>query len=230
MTADITAGRIRLGILEDQQIFRESLVALFQGLGMDVVAQGRDVEGFLTQVREVKPDVVLVDLRLERPDSREVEDGLKVVEALREQQPQTRALILSSVRELPVMERCFQAGAAGFLSKLTVSGTELVTAVEQVARGEWVVPADFMSPSQAARAERPATPLDRLTLREREVLGLVASGADNLQISARLGITERTVKAHVSNLYRKLGVQNRVEMAMMAYQTGLSTPTDGQHP
>lgn len=224
-------GRIRIGILEDQQVFRESLVTLFQGVGMDVVVQGREVQGFLAQVREAKPDVVLVDLRLESPDSQEVGDGLKVVEALREQQPQTRALVLSSHRELPVMERCFQAGAAGYLSKLTVTSAELVTAVEQVARGEWVVPADFMSPVQAAaRTERAASPLDRLTLREREVLGLVASGADNLQISARLGITERTVKAHVSNLYRKLGVQNRVEMAMMAYQTGLSTPADAQHP
>jgi two-component system, NarL family, nitrate/nitrite response regulator NarL len=195
-----------------------------------VVAQGRDVEGFLAQVREVKPDVVLVDLRLESPDSQEVGDGLTVVEALREQQPQTRALVLSSFRELPLMERCFQAGAAGYLSKLTVSSVELVAAVEQVTRGEWVVPSDFMNPVQAARPERPASPVDRLTLREREVLGLVASGADNLQISARLGITERTVKAHVSNLYRKLGVQNRVEMAMMAYQTGLATPAaDAQH-
>jgi DNA-binding NarL/FixJ family response regulator len=225
-------GQIRIGILEDQQIFRESLIALFQGAGMDVVAQGRDIAGFLAAVREAKPDVVVVDLRLESPESQEVGDGLKVVEALREQQPQTRALVLSSHRELPVMERCFQAGAAGFLSKLTVNSAELITAVKQVARGEWVVPADFMSPVQAsaARPERATTPLDRLTLREREVLGLVASGADNLQISARLGITERTVKAHVSNLYRKLGVQNRVEMAMMAYQTGLATPSaDTQH-
>ncbi|KFA90934.1 response regulator transcription factor [Archangium violaceum] len=222
-------GQIRIGILEDQQIFRESLITLFQGAGMAVVAQGRDAEGFLAQVREVKPDVVVVDIRLERPDSLEVGDGVKVVEALREQLPRTRALVLSSFRELPVMERCFRAGAAGFLSKLTVTSEELVTAVEQVARGEWVVPADFMSPVAAAHTERPATPVDRLTLREREVLGLVASGADNLQISARLGITERTVKAHVSNLYRKLGVQNRVEMAMMAYQTGLSHPADTQH-
>lgn len=222
---------IRIGILEDQQVFRESLVTLFQGAGMDVVVQGREIEGFLAQVRELKPDVVLVDLRLERPDSQEVGDGLKVVEALREQQPQIRALVLSSLREMPVVERCFQAGAAGYLSKLTVTSAELLTAVEQVARGEWVVPADFMSPVQAAARSEPraATLLDRLTLREREVLGLVASGADNLQISARLGITERTVKAHVSNLYRKLGVQNRVEMAMMAYQTGLSTPADAQH-
>ncbi|HEX5748990.1 MAG TPA: response regulator transcription factor [Archangium sp.] len=223
-------GRIRIGILEDQQVFRESLIALFQGAGMDVVAQSREAEGFLAQVREAKPDVVVVDIRLERPDSHEVGDGVKVVEALREQLPRTRALVLSSYRELPVMERCFQAGAAGFLCKLTVTSAELVAAVEQVSRGEWVVPADFMSPVQsAASTERAATPLDRLTLREREVLSLVASGADNLQISARLGITERTVKAHVSNLYRKLGVQNRVEMAMMAYQTGLSTPADAQH-
>ncbi|MFE8605148.1 response regulator transcription factor [Archangium violaceum] len=223
-------GRIRIGILEDQQVFRESLIALFQGAGMDVVAQGRDVEGFLTQVLDAKPDVVVVDIRLERPDSPEVGDGVKVVDALREQLPRTRALVLSSFRELPVMERCFKAGAAGFLSKLTVTSAELVTAVEQVARGEWVVPADFMSPVQAAaHAERSASPVDRLTLREREVLGLVASGADNVQISARLGITERTVKAHVSNLYRKLGVQNRVEMAMMAYQTGLSNPAHTPH-
>ncbi|WNG54373.1 response regulator transcription factor [Archangium gephyra] len=222
-------GRIRIGILEDQQVFRESLITLFQGAGMEVVTQGREVEGFLTQVREVKPDVVVVDIRLERPDSPEVGDGVKVVEALREQQPQTRALVLSSFRELPVMERCFKAGAAGFLSKLTVTSAELVTAVEQVARGEWVIPADFMSPTQSVHTGRPATPVDRLTLREREVLGLVASGADNLQISVRLGITERTVKAHVSNLYRKLGVQNRVEMAMMAYQTGLSNPAGTPH-
>lgn len=222
-------GRIRIGILEDQQVFRESLVALFEGAGMEVAAQGREVEGFLAQVRETKPDVVLVDLRLERPDTQKVDDGLKVVEALREQQPQTRALVLSSHRELPVMERCFQAGVAGYLSKLTVSCAELIAAVEQVARGEWIVPADIMSPAQAARTERTASPLDHLTLREREVLGLVASGADNLQISARLGITERTVKAHVSNLYRKLGVQNRVEMAMLAYQSGLSNPAEAQH-
>lgn len=223
-------GRIRIGILEDQQVFRESLVALFEGAGMEVAARGADVEGFLAQVREAKPDVVLVDLRLERPDSGEVGDGLRVVEALREEQPRIRALVLSAFRELPVMERCFRAGAAGYLSKLTVSCAELVTAVEQVARGEWVVPADFMSPVRAASTERTVSPLERLTLREREVLGLVASGADNLQISARLGITERTVKAHVSSLYRKLGVQNRVEMAMMAYQTGLSSPVDARHP
>lgn len=225
------AGRIRIGILEDQQVFRESLIALFESSGMGVVACAADVEGFLAQLQEAVPDVAVVDLRLERPDGKEVGDGLKLVALLREKYPQTRSLVLSANRELPMIERCFQAGAAGYLCKLNVSCAALVTAVEQVARGEWLVPPELVSPVQPAVGEVGRnTALDRLTLREREVLGLVASGADNLQIAARLGITERTVKAHVSNLYRKLGVQNRVEMARMAYQSGFSSLVEQQHP
>ena len=223
------AGPIRVGILEDQQVVRESLVALFESSGMQVVARGENVEGFLEQVKESPPDVALVDLRLERADSSEVGDGLKVVERLRELHPNTRALVLTSFREMPVVERCFQAGAAGYLCKLNVSCDELVSAVEQVARGEWLVPPEFVSPVPPSARHESSSPLARLTSREREVLSLVAGGADNLQISARLGITERTVKAHVSNLYRKLGVQNRVEMAMLACQMGLARPSDVQH-
>lgn len=223
------AGSIRVGILEDQQVVRESLVALFESSGMQVVARGDTVEGFLDQVKDSPPDVALVDLRLERADSGEVGDGLKVVERLRELHPNTRALVLTSFREMPVVERCFQAGAAGYLCKLNVSCDELVSAVEQVARGEWLVPPEFVSPVPPSARNESASPLARLTSREREVLSLVAGGADNLQISARLGITERTVKAHVSNLYRKLGVQNRVEMAMLACQMGLARPSDVQH-
>lgn len=222
--------RIQIGILEDQQLFREGLVALFASAGHEVTVQSPDVEGFLAQVQETAPDVAVVDLVLERPDSREVDDGLRLVALLRERHPQTRVLVLSGQREPALMERCFQAGASGFVSKLNVSSAGLVAAVEQVARGEWIVPTELISPVRAAQeASERTSPLERLTLREREVLSLVASGADNLQISARLGITERTVKAHVSNLYRKLGVQNRVEMAMLGFQSGLATAPDA-HP
>jgi two-component system, NarL family, nitrate/nitrite response regulator NarL len=216
-------GRIRIGILEDQQIFLESLVALFEGAGMEVLVRGQNVQGFLSQLGETAPDVALVDLRLERSDSAEVGDGLELVEALRQHHPHTRTLVLSAHHEAPVLERCFRAGAAGYLCKLDVSGAGLVSAVEQVARGERLVPVEFASPPSDT-ADRPAFLVSRLTAREREVLGLVASGADNLKISARLGITERTVKAHVSNLYRKLEVDNRVEMAVVAYQAGLQRP------
>ena len=224
------AGRIRVGILEDQQIFRESLVAIFEQAGMEVVVRSPDVEGFLAQLQHAVPDVAVVDLTLERLDGKPAGDGLSLVEALRERYPHTRSLVLTGSRDLPLLERCFKTGAAGYLCKLNVSCGELVSAVERVARGEWLVPPELVCPSPVppAAPEPSASPLGRLTVREREVLGLVASGADNLQISARLGITERTVKAHVSNLYRKLGVQNRVEMAMVAFQHGLSRPESVQ--
>jgi DNA-binding NarL/FixJ family response regulator len=220
------SGPIRVGILEDQQVFQECLVALLESSGMQVVARGQDVEGFLAQVKESPPDVALVDLRLERPDSAVVEDGLKVVEALRERQPNTRAIVLTSYREMSEVERCFRAGVAGYLCKLNVSYAELVSAIERVARGEWLVPPELVSPVPPLTPNESSSSLGRITSREREVLSMVAVGADNLQISARLGITERTVKAHVSNLYRKLGVQNRVEMAMLACQLGLAHPSD----
>lgn len=218
--------RIRIGILEDQQVFRESLVAIFEGAGMDVVAKGSEVEGFLAQLEGQPPDVALVDLRLERMDGGEVGSGLRVVETLRERHPRTRALVLSAHRDPSVLTRCFRAGASGYLCKLNVSCADLLSAVESVARGERLVPPDFALAGAGAEAGSPS--LDRLTHREREVLGLVAGGADNLQISAKLGITERTVKAHVSNLYRKLGVQNRVEMAVLAFQAGLPLPSEAQ--
>jgi DNA-binding NarL/FixJ family response regulator len=195
---------------------------------MEVVARGSDVQGFLEQIQETQPDVALIDVRLERSDSDEVGDGLKVVERLRDTQSRTRPLVLTMFRELPLLERCFQAGAAGYLCKLNVSCSELVSAVEQVARGEWLVPPELVNPPQPSKPEEHASMRDRLTPREREVLSMVAAGSDNLQIAARLTITERTVKAHVSNLYRKLRVQNRVEMAMVACQMGLASPGDTQ--
>jgi DNA-binding NarL/FixJ family response regulator len=225
-----STGRIRLGVLEDQQIFRETLISMFEGAGMQVVARASNMQSFLTQVEEVKPDVVVVDVRLESPDSQEVGDGLHVVEVLKERHPNVRSLVLTSFREMELVERCFKAGAAGYLCKLNVSCVELVSAVERVARGEWLVPPEFVGPAKPTREERSTSALMRLTLREREVLGYVAAGADNLQIAARLDITERTVKAHVSNLYRKLGVNNRVEMAMLGLQLGLPRPELAAHP
>jgi DNA-binding NarL/FixJ family response regulator len=215
--------RIRVGILEDQTVLRESLVALFEGSGMEVCASGGDVESLLAQMKDKPLDVAIVDLRLENPGNWAVDNGLRLVEVLRERYPNTRSIVFSAHRESSLLERCFQAGAAGYLCKLNASGAALLSAVEQVARGEALVPPELVSPGAGASDMR-ASPLERLTQREREVLELVAAGSDNLQISARLGITERTVKAHVSNLYRKMGVQNRVEMAMIAYQSGFARP------
>lgn len=217
---------IRVGLLEDQQVFRESLEAVLASAGHEVVARGADVEGFMAAVHENPPDVVVADLRLEDPLRGEVMDGLRVVQLLHDFYPGVRSLVLSGSRDAELMHRCFQAGAAGYLHKQNVGCATVLEAVERVARGE------HLRPPEAAVALSPPESmgpplgggLERLTAREREVLGYIASGADNLKIAAHLGITERTVKAHITSIYRKLGPENRTQMAVLACQLGIERP------
>jgi DNA-binding NarL/FixJ family response regulator len=216
---------IRVGILEDQQIFLESLVSLFENSGIQVVAQCSSVEQFLAQTRQQPPDVALVDLRLEHRDGQGFSDGCRAVELLHDFHPQVRPLVLSGNRDAAEVERCFRAGAAGYLCKQNVSCAELVEAVQRVAKGERLVPPElFPTPTAAEELGVSRGALSRLTSREREVLGYIASGADNLKIAVCLGITERTVKAHITSIYRKLDVENRTQMAMLACQLGVERP------
>jgi two-component system nitrate/nitrite response regulator NarL len=219
-------SHIRVGILEDQQIFLESLVSLFEGSGIEVVVRSSTVEDFLSRTRQQPPDVALVDLRLEHMDSDEVADGMRAVALLHDFHPHVRPLVLSGNRDAAQVERCLRAGAAGYLCKQNVSCAGLLEAVQRVARGERLVPPELF-PTSVQVMEGP-TPeresLNRLTAREREVLGYIASGSDNLKIAACLGITERTVKAHITSIYRKLDVENRTQMAMLACQLGIERP------
>ncbi|HYO55881.1 response regulator transcription factor [Archangium sp.] len=218
------AGRIRIALLDDHRVFLESLEALLERAGLEVVARCANVEELLTQMGRAAPDVALIDLRLESAEPGEVAEGLHALELLRDLYPSVRSLVLSACGDWEVMERCFQAGAAGYLCKRDVGGGDLRDAIERVARGEWLVPPDLLAAGQA-RADQRST-LERLTPREREVLGYVAVGADNLQIAASLHITERTVKAHITSLYRKLGAQNRTRMAILALQLGVARPPE----
>ncbi len=221
------AGRIRIALLDDHRVFRESLEALFERAGMEVVARCATVEELLEQVESAAPDVALIDLRLEGAEHGEMADGLRALELLRDLYPRVRSLVLSTHRELEMVERCFLAGAAGYLRKVDASCAELCDAIERIARGEWLVPPNLLAASQEqAGLEGRLSTLERLTPREREVLSYVAAGSDNLQIATRLHITERTVKAHITSLYRKLGSQNRIQMAMLALQLGIVRPPD----
>jgi two-component system nitrate/nitrite response regulator NarL len=218
---------IRVGILEDQQIMLESLVSIFESSGIEVVARATSVEDFLLRTRQTPPDVAVVDLRLERMDSHEVADGYRAVELLHDFQPKVRPLVLSANRDPMEVERCFRAGAVGYLCKHNVSCATLLDAVERVARGERLVPPELFPNSAAVEDASPAQgALRRLTAREREVLGYIALGADNLKIAVCLGITERTVKAHITSIYRKLDVENRTQMAMLACQLGVERPAN----
>jgi two-component system, NarL family, nitrate/nitrite response regulator NarL len=218
---------IRVGILEDQQLFLESLVAVLEKSGIEVVARSSTVEDFLSCTRQRPPDVALVDLRLEHQDSHEVSSGCRAVELLHDFHPQVRPLVLSANRDPAEVERCFRAGAVGYLCKQNVSCAALLEAVERVARGERLVPPElFPSPGVGEDLSPARGALQRLTSREREVLGYIASGADNLKIAVCLGITERTVKAHITSIYRKLDVENRTQMAMLACQLGVERPAN----
>lgn len=217
--------RIRVGILEDQQIFLESLVSILESSGIEVVARCSTVEQFLAQTRQHPPDVALVDLRLEHADGQQFTDGCRAVELLHDFHPNVRPLVLSANRNAEEVARCFRAGAAGYLCKQNVGCAELLEALERVAKGERLVPPElFPHPTMGEERNVSRTALQRLTAREREVLGFIALGADNLKIAVCLGITERTVKAHVTSIYRKLDVENRTQMAMLACQLGVERP------
>lgn len=215
-----STSRIRVGILEDEQTLREALCGMLTESGLEVVAQSGQRQPFLNQVRQLLPDVVIVDLRITRPDTDEVESGLDVVREIRELGSQIRSLVLSGSRDSDTVENCMNEGADGFLWKLTAGRETIVKAVETLARGERFIPAECFemqpNPQPHARPER----LSQLTPRELEVLSHIAEGEDNLKIAACLGITERTVKAHVTSLYRRLNLENRAQMALLAFQLG----------
>ncbi|WP_163778401.1 response regulator transcription factor [Myxococcus vastator] len=213
--------RIRVAILEDQQVFREALVAVLEGAGMDVVAGFAEPAPFFARVRETLPHVALVDLRLELPEWEAPTSGMSALRCLHDFFPAVNPLVLSGHREAEMVEQCLQAGAAGYLWKQNVGCAEVVEAVERVVRGERLLPAGLSWPVSESP---PQGELGRLTPREREVLGYIAAGADNLRIAACLGITERTVKAHITSIYKKVGAESRTQLAVLGCQLGVQRP------
>ncbi|NVJ17713.1 response regulator transcription factor [Myxococcus sp. AM010] len=213
--------RIRVAILEDQQVFREALVAVLEGAGMDVVAGFAEPAPFFARVRETLPHVALVDLRLELPEWEAPTSGMSALRCLHDFFPAVKPLVLSGHREAELVEQCLQAGAAGYLWKQNVGCAEVVEAVERVVRGERLLPAGLSWPLSESP---PQGELGRLTPREREVLGYIAAGADNLRIAACLGITERTVKAHITSIYKKVGSESRTQLAVLGCQLGVQRP------
>ena len=223
--------RIRVAILEDQQVFRECLVAVLEGAGMEVVGSYAQTAPFLARLREAPPDVAVLDLRLEVPGRDEAASGLTALQCLHDFYPGVKSLVISAEQEMAVVEQCLHIGAAGYLWKQNVGLNEVVEAVRRVASGERLLPVglSWASPFQGFQQQRQdegstGGELGKLTMREREVLGYIAAGADNLKIAACLGITERTVKAHITSIYKKLGPENRTQLAVLACQLGVQRP------
>jgi DNA-binding NarL/FixJ family response regulator len=193
-------------LLEDHGIVRESLANLLESGGIRVLGQFADGESFLSALNRLSPDVALIDLGLEPPGGEPAMDGLGVLRAIRGMSCPVKPIVLSAIRSPEVIQESYRAGAAAYLYKLDASRKSMIATIRAVARGERLVNSEtfqaaFAGPSAGVEA---ASPLQALTHREREVLACIATGADNLKIAALLDITERTVRAHVSSLYRKL--------------------------
>jgi NarL family two-component system response regulator LiaR len=209
---------IRVLIVDDHAVVREGLRAFLElQEGVEVVGEAADGHQALAQAELLRPDVILMDLVMPRLDG---------VEAMRELRRRRgggnpiKVIVLTSFLDDERLLPAIQAGAAGYLLK-DAEPAELTRAVRAAHEGQAII-----APAAAARlmeaiAQDGPSPRERLTAREQEVLGLIARGRSNKRIAFELGISEKTVKAHVGRVLAKLGVADRTQAALLAVREGL---------
>jgi DNA-binding NarL/FixJ family response regulator len=223
---------IRVLLADDQALVRAGFRALVDAEGdLVVVAEAADGEQALAAARAHAPDVVLMDVRMPRRDGLEATTAITADPAL----AATRVLVLTTFELDEYVFGALRAGASGFLLKDT-EPAELLTAIRVVAGGEALLAPRITRRLIEAFVARPESPLpdgardaalEDLTAREREVLALVGGGLSNTEIAERLVLSPLTAKTHVSRLFMKLGVRDRAQLVVLAYETGLVVP--GQH-
>jgi DNA-binding NarL/FixJ family response regulator len=215
---------VRVVVADDQELVRGGFAMILDAQpDIDVVAEAGDGVEAVAAVREHAPDVLLLDIRMPRMDG---------IEAARIVCAQTgcRVLMLTTFDLDDYVYDALRAGASGFLLK-DVRRDDLVNAVRVVAAGESLLaPAittkliqEFTSRPAAKPGAGPGA-LAVLTARERETLQLIARGMSNAEIAAALVVSEHTVKTHVSNVLTKLGLRDRVQAVIAAYESGLAVP------
>jgi two-component system, NarL family, response regulator YdfI len=218
---------IRLLIADDHLIVRQGLrMILEMQPDFEVVAEAADGYEAVRLTEELQPDMILMDLRMPGLD------GIAAIEDIRAKWPQIAIVILTTYNEDDLMMRGLHAGARSFLLKDTDRDT-LINTIRAALRGETLLRTDIMTRvlATAETANAPTHARENLTLsqRELEVLRDVAKGARNKEIAARLGISERTVKAYLDNIFNKLGVDSRTSAVTVAMQRGiLSTDVDNR--
>ncbi len=211
---------IRLLIADDHLIIRQGLRLILETEDdFDIVAEASDGAEALILCEEYNPDVVLMDLRMPGMD------GLTAIEKLQARQSGIAVVILTTFNEDELMLRGLEAGARGYLLKDT-GRTALFDTIRAAARGETLLKPDIMArvlsvASTGKFSKSGAIQNIELTKREQEVLEAVARGERSKEVAYRLGISERTVKAHLTNIYGKLGVDSRAAAISVAIQKGI---------
>jgi two-component system, NarL family, response regulator DevR len=208
---------IRVFLLDDHEVVRRGVHDLLNDEpDITVIGEAANVEQALVRVPALRPQVAVLDVRL--PDG----DGVTVCRELRSQMPELACLMLTSFDDEEALLDSIMAGASGYVLK-QIQGSDLVSAVRTVARGQ-----SLLDPSATAKLmarlrqgqepEPEPDALPGLTEREREILALIGEGLTNRQIGQRLYLAEKTVKNHISRLLAKLGVERRIQAAVIATQ------------
>jgi DNA-binding NarL/FixJ family response regulator len=215
---------IRVLIADDQQLLRAGFRVILESEGIEVVGEASDGLAALEQIRLTRPDVVLMDIRMP------VLDGLSATERLMATADPPRVVVLTTFDQNEYVVRALRAGAYGFLLK-DAPASRLVAAVRAAAGGDALIDPvitrrlveNFVSPAEEP-AELPAV-LRSLTDREQEVLRQIARGLSNVEIAEQIVVAETTVKTHVARILAKLGVRDRVQAVVLAYESGFVSRT-----
>jgi NarL family two-component system response regulator YdfI len=208
---------IKIIIADDHLIIRQGLRLILEIEDeFEIIGEASDGAEALKLCKKLKPDVVLMDLRMPNMD------GLTAIEKLRIEQPDIAVVILTTFNEDELMFRGLQAGARGYLLKDTDRST-LFDTIRAAARGETLLKPEIMARvlSQKSIPKVESNETFNLTDRELEVLEAVARGERSKEVASHLGISERTVKAHLASIYNKLGVDSRAAAIAVAAQKGL---------
>ncbi|MCI4145755.1 response regulator transcription factor [Streptomyces sp. MMS20-AI2-20] len=208
---------IRVFLLDDHEVVRRGVHDLLDDEpDITVIGEAANAEQAMTRVPALRPQVAVLDVRL--PDG----DGVSVCRELRSRMPELACLMLTSFDDEEALLDSIMAGASGYVLK-QIQGSDLVSAVRTVARGQSLLDpsatAKLMARLRQGQEPEPAPDaLPGLTDREREILALIGEGLTNRQIGQRLYLAEKTVKNHISRLLAKLGVERRVQAAVIATQ------------
>jgi DNA-binding NarL/FixJ family response regulator len=217
----MTEAQLRVLLADEQSLFREAVRVVLSSEGdLDVVAEARDGVQAVAEAERTQPDVALLDANL--PNC----DGIRATQLILARVPDCRVIVFSGQEDERVLLEAMEAGASGYLSK-EAPLAELIEATRAVHRGEALVPPRMLGAllqrviHRRRERDEAIKQMTNLTRREREVLALLAQGADNDMIAQRLVISPETARTHVQNVLGKLGVHSRLEAAAFVTQNGI---------
>ncbi len=205
-------GKIRILVVDDHPFVREGLRAVITAeADMEVVGEAADGRAAIREAAHLRPDVVVMDLLMP------VIGGEDAIAAILAENPAQAIVVLTTVDDLEALRRVVRLGALGYVSK-NAPPAELLAAIRTVHRGGVALPAAIARALLAAPAPLAAEPTEPLTPREKEILALVAEGLSNNEIAQRLVISPSTVSVHISHILGKLGLENRVQLALYVHR------------